>query len=391
MPKIVHINTVADPRNGVGGIVGSIHEAAAQHGWESHVVVGRSTPRMIDGARAVGGKVGLYVNALRARLWDNEGRNAETATRRVVKALDEIGPDVVHVHNLHGYYINLPMLGRWFERSGVPLVVTLHDCWMMTGHCCFQPSGGCDRWMGRCVDCPARRIYPKAWRRGDTAENMAMKHRFLGSASDVLIVSPSAKMDVDLSRSMLGDLRHTVIGNGVDRTVFCPDNSVKGKGGRMMVLGVASLWDDRKNPDLFNRLTRDFGDELDVVLVGHVNRAMHPAVRCVGPVADEQVLAGIYRQASVLLNASYGESFGMVTAEAIACGTPVVINSASGMDELIADGCGVAVDCNDVPAVVKAIKEASRISPRLPDRFSREAMAHGYYREYAGMVRQLPE
>ena len=224
MPTLFQINVTAN-WGSTGRIAEEIGGLALERGWQCYMAYGRGCPDSRLRLVRVGSDAGMYWNGLRSRLLDCEGLTATHATRRLVRLMERVRPDVVHLHNLHGYYLDYEVLFRHLAASGVPVVWTLHDCWPFTGHCAYFDFAGCDRWQTGCHHCPQRGAYPASWLADRSRRNWEAKRRAFTSPERLTLVPVSDWLGGLLGQSFLAGYPVHRIYNGVDTSVFCPQPS----------------------------------------------------------------------------------------------------------------------------------------------------------------------
>lgn len=352
--RIVQVNSFFSA-GGTARIVNGIYDAAKAAGDECLVAAARGEMVYVMDSFRICGKASVYGNAAAARMLDNEGFNGRISTMRLIDAILDYTPDVVHLHNLHGYYLNVGLLFDFLKVYGRPVVWTLHDCWAMTGHCAWFTSAQCRKWSlpGGCDgDCCQRQEYPASWMLSKARRNFQQKRESFTGVGNMNIVTPSMWLAGCVRHSMLKEYPVEVIYNGVDaENKFLPmPNRVKdryGIGGRQtMLLGVASPWNKRKGFDKFIELAGRLGEEYVIVLIGvscSQRRSLPENIIALPKMSDSE-LAEHYSAADLLLNLSEEETFGLVTVEALACGTPVLVLDSTACPETVDDTCGIVVD-----------------------------------------------
>lgn len=380
--RIAVINTFFD-RGGAARVMGGIVAAACAAGHSCLVAAARGCEAVVealccsDAAESRGdvavyrieGRLGVLRNVAEARLRDNDGFLAQRATRRLIARIEAFAPDVIHLHNLHGYYIDSRLLFDYIRRSGCRVVWTLHDGWTLTGHCALFSAIGCNGWESGCELCRHVGEYPRCVTKGHSARNFALKRLTFSGVERLRIVTPSEWLGGLVKRSYLGDYDVTVIPNGVDLDRFKPrESAVKarlGIEGRTMLLGVASTWLSAKGLDDFVALAELLGEKYAIVMVGVDERLRQRLPgRIIALPRTESVdeLAELYTAADFLLNLSREESFGLVSLEALACGTPVLAYNCTAAPEVLRRhagerDCGIIVnEAEGVAAVAAAIE-----------------------------------
>ena len=361
MPRLLQINATAN-WGSTGRIAEQIGAAAMERGWESYIAYGRSHGRSDSILLKVGNKVEVLLHVAKARFFDGAGLGSYLATRRLIRKIRKIAPDVVHLHNIHGYYLNYKVLFDFLNSSDIKTVWTFHDFWAVTGHCTHFVEASCGRWRSSCHDCPLSRRYPTTYT--DFSErNHKDKKSVFSSCGNLHLVAISDWAKDCISRSFLADKPVSIIPNGVDLDVFRSEGKpydLAGTEGKFIILAVASQWKEGKGFEDFLELSRLLKDDEVIVLVGvnHQQKSVLPAniigMDCVGSTEE---LAGIYSAADVLLSMSYAETFGMTIVEAAACGTPAVVYDNTGQRSLVSRQTGYAVPTGDVGAVYEAVQQ----------------------------------
>lgn len=365
--RYVQVNTV--PNGSTGTVMRRTAEERRAAGDDCWEMWGRGRSAENDREYNFGSRAGTYADALLTRLDDRAGFHSKGATRRLLAKLDEIDPDVVHLHNLHGYYVNVEMLFGWLASHRCLVRWTLHDCWAFTGHCAHFTYVGCDRWRTGCHDCPQKGTYPASCLMDSSTRNWEDKRRlFTGIPPERMgFIAPSRWLADLVGESFLGEYPLEVRRNSIDREVFKPTPSDfrerYGIGDRFMVLGVASPWTERKGLGVFSKLARALDSKkYAVVLVGLSKKQIKRLSRwIVGIERTESAreLSEAYTAADLFVNPSIEETFGMTVAEAVACGTPSVVVRGSACIEAAegAEHYVVARDLSDLKCVVTHCEE----------------------------------
>lgn len=362
--KVLQINTFCGSGGSTGRIVVNLYNILKEHGHECVVAYGRKfAPDSVRTVR-VGTNVDIYRHALFTRITDRVGFYSAQATRKFVKKIEQYSPDVIHLHNIHGYYINIEVLFEYLARANKPVVWTLHDCWAFTGHCPYFDYIGCDRWKTGCYKCPQKKEYPKSGVFDNSRRNYEQKKKLFTSVKDMTIVTPSVWLAELVKQSFLGKYQVRVINNGIDLDIFrSAESNFKERykiTNKCVILGVASVWDRRKGLDAFIELSKMLEDSYKVVLVGLSDKQMCKLPENIlGFTRTESVreLTEIYTMADVFVNPSVEETQGLTTVEALACGTPVIVYNATALPESVDSSCGVIVEKGNVNAMKAAVEE----------------------------------
>ena len=283
-------------------------------------------------------------------------------THSLIKSLKKFSPDIIHLHNLHGFCLNFPMLFKYLKKSGAKVVWTFHDCWAFTGHCPHFEICGCDKWQTQCKKCPQPRIYPKMYL--DTSKMMYCKKKkwFVG-LEDLTIVTPSEWLARLAGKSFFSAHEIKVINNGIDLSVFKPresnfrrKHSIEAK---YILLGVSFDWGYRKGLDVFIELAKRLNPKTyRIVLVGtdeNVDAQLPDEIISIHRTDDQIELAEIYSAADLFVNPTREENYPTVNMESIACGTPVLTFRTGGSPEIPDSLTGAVVDCNDIDKMEQEI------------------------------------
>lgn len=338
--KILMINSVCGIRS-TGRICTDLADALERQGHDVKIAYGRETvPQKYQKyAIKIGSDFSVKADALKTRLFDNAGFNSKSATKKFLKWVDKYDPDIIHLHNLHGYYINVQLLFEYLKKANKKVIWTLHDCWAFTGHCSYFDVAKCERWKTKCVDCPLKHSYPKAIidRSNRNHEN---KKRLFSTLSNMTIVTPSKWLAGLVGQTFLNKYQTVVINNGIDLTVFKPTESdfrkKHGLEDKKIVLGVASPWSGRKGLYDFLKLSEMLDEKYKIVLVGLTQEQIYKIpenILCISKTNNAQELAEIYTAADVFVNPTHSDNYPTVNLEAQACGTPVITYKTGGSPE----------------------------------------------------------
>ena len=342
----VHINTV--PNGSTGGIMMKEHRELLAVGEESFAFWGRGRDAEDEHEMRFASDLEVKADVLQTRLDGKAGFHSKAATKRLLARLDKINPDVVHLHNLHGYYLNVEMLFEWLAEHDCKVEWTLHDCWAFTGHCAHFTYVKCAQWKSHCAyakPCQQLGTYPKTYSKASCSWNFEQKKRLfnLVPADRMKLITPSQWLADLVGESFLAKYPVEVRHNTIDTSVFKPTPSDfrerYGIGDRFMILGVASPWTERKGLADFVRLAGELDSEkYAVVLVGlskNQVKEMPAGIVGLGRTDSSQKLAGIYSTADVFFNPTTEDNFPTVNLEAEACGTPVVTYDTGGCAETL--------------------------------------------------------
>ena len=363
--KLLQINPVVRLNTSTGRIMREIGELAIAAGWESYVAYSGARdgmPPHSSNLVPVGDKLDLAVHAVATRLFDAHGLASKRATKAFIRRIREIDPDVIHIHNIHGYFLNYPLLFQYLQESGKPVIWTIHDCWLYTGHCYYYSAVRCDKWRHGCGHCPQKHAFPASWLFDRSARNLRDKRRAFGALQNLTIVPVSDWLRQEMASSILADKHFQVIHNGIDLTVFRPEAAedaapVEGT----MILGVASIWLEEKGLGDLIALAGKLRADEKLVLVGRTTeeqRKRIPAsVQLIERTENIGKLAALYAQATAFVNPTWQDNYPTVNLEAIACGTPVVTYRTGGSIEAVSEGTGFVVEQGDVDGLLACVRE----------------------------------
>lgn len=363
MPILFQINTVANSGS-TGRITEDIGELAISKDWESYIAYGRGKAKSKSNLMKITNKIDFYFHALQTRFLDNHGLSSSHNTKRLIENIKRIKPDIIHLHNIHGYYLNYSLLFNFLSQTNIPVVWTLHDCWTYTGHCSHYTFAQCKRWKESCFNCPQKNRYPKSWFIDRSSQNYADKKRYFSSINNLTIITVSNWLENEVKQSFFKDKTIKTIHNGVNTKIFKPQNINKSNlnpllNNKFIILGVANVWDKYKGLDDFIQLRKKLSNEYIIILIGLNNKQIkHLPEGIIGIQHTNNIkeLAEYYTIADVYLNTSIEETFGMTTCESMACGTPVIVYNSTASPELVTNQTGFIVEPQDFNKIIKILE-----------------------------------
>ncbi len=365
--KVLQINIFGNLST--GRIAVDLYHVLRDNGHEGMVAFARNQIDEDVPHFQFGSKRSVYADGIMSRITDKAGFYSKKPTQQLIQKIEEYDPDIIHLHNLHGYYINIEILFDYLRRCGKPVVWTLHDCWAFTGHCCYYSMAKCSKWKTGCAHCPQKGAYPKSILRDNSEWNYRKKRELFTSLPGLQLVCVSNWLRHEVEQSFLKELPCEVIYNGIDLNVFKPTGSDfrkrYGLENKKIILGVASTWDARKGLDDFIRLSGMLDAEHQIVLVGLNEKQLRKIpsnILGIRRTNSIQELAEIYTAADVFLNASVEETFGLPTVEAMACGTPVIVYNATAVPEVVTEKSGFVVESHDIDTIVQRIPECENLN-----------------------------
>ena len=367
--KLLQINVAAN-WGSHGRIAEEIGLEAMAQGWESYIAYGRYANPSKSHVVKIGDLFDHCLHGAQSLLLDRHGLASCGPTKKLIREIEQIKPDLIHLHNIHGFYLNYPILFRYLSTVDIPVVWTLHDCWAFTGHCAWPIHGHCDRFQEQCCHCPLQsKGYPKSYLLDRSRSNFKLKKRYFRSLQDLHLVTVSRWLEQQVRLSFMQDMDIRTIYNGLDTEVFRPSGTppTSVTDGHPLVLGVCNAWYDWKGLDDMAALREILPDDYEVMVVGVNEDQMHrlpEGITCIRRTDSVSQLAEIYSQADVFVNPSKVESFGMTTAEALSCGTPSIVYDTSACPEVVDNFTGRVVPLGDVNALAKAVMEICSLPGR---------------------------
>ncbi|MBD5494019.1 MAG: glycosyltransferase [Lachnospiraceae bacterium] len=374
--KIVQINTVCN--TSTGQIMHDIQLAAQREGYDTISFVGRRKVYTDLKCEKFGNFFSFWTHVVLTVLFDCQGYGSFFSTKKLIKRLREEKPDIIHLHNLHGYYLNLPLLFRYLDNEFKGKIYwTFHDCWPFTGHCPYFVMAECDKWKRGCYKCPQKSQYPISLCFDASSLNYRRKKAMFTALESLVIITPSEWMKDLVKASFFNTMQVNVINNGIDIGIFHPCQDIRQlrdvlhkyniPSNKKILLGVASIWEKRKGLDLFISLAEQIPEKYIIVLVGLTPRQikrMPKSIIGLVRVESKEELAILYSSSQIFINPSMEESFSLVTVEAMACGTPVIALDTSAVKELVDTESGIVLSENKPEAYIDAIQRIENAEMR---------------------------
>jgi putative colanic acid biosynthesis glycosyltransferase len=357
----------------VGRIAEQIGQTVLEKGWESYITYARNNNPSESQVIKIGDKFDIYRHAIETRIFDNHCLSSTSATKDLVKRIKEINPDIIHLHHLHGYFINMEVLFDYLKESEIPVVWTFHDCWSFTGHCAYFDFVGCDKWKTQCYDCEQKKEYPTSLLFDRSRQNYIDKERIFNSVKNMTIVSVSKWLSEKVSESFLKNHDSRIIYNGVDLERFYPKDSrdkidaLYGTKDKFLLLGVATTWDGRKRLEDFIELSSLLDEKFAIILIGLSKEQLKKLPKNIIGVErteSQDELCEFYAASDLFLNLSVEETFGLTTAEALASGVPCVVYNATACPELVSEDTGFIVEKQDIKGLVQVINKARNLGKK---------------------------
>lgn len=404
MPTLFQINVTCN-WGSTGRIAEEIGQVAILQGWDSYIAYGRGKPVSKSHLIRIGNDWDMYEHGLETRIFDNHGLASRGVTQKLIRQIEEIKPDVIQLHNVHGYFVNYPILFDYLAKCKIPVVWTLHDCWTFTGHCAHFALAGCYQWKNEeCSHCKYKKSYPASLFFNRAHRNFLDKKKAFTAPKNMTIVTVSHWLEELVQQSFLSCHQVITINNGIDVQIFSPKNNGKkireklGISQPYMLLGVASVWEASKGIFDFVKLRELLpADQYAIVLVGVDDRTakiLPQGIVTVKRTNNVEELAEIYSVADVFLNPTWQDSFPTTNLEAMACGTPVVTYRTGGSPESLTEKTGKVVEQGDLVAFVSNIEEICKKGKNTYVEVCRQGVVENYnkkdrYLDYIKLYQQL--
>lgn len=393
--KILMINSVCGIRS-TGRICTDLATALESQGHEVKIAYGRENVPEQFGKYAVriGSDLDVKLHGIKARLLDASGFGSRRATVKFIRWVKEYDPDVIHLHNIHGYYIHVGILFDYLRTCGKKIIWTLHDCWTFTGHSGTCDQVSCEKWKNECNHCPLIHDYPKSFV-DNSRKNYIRKKELFTSVDELIFVTPSKWLSGLVKSSFFKDKKVVVIPNGVDTEQFYPlDSDFKKDHGiqdKVMLLGCASAWGKAKGLEDFKTLAENLDSRFQVVLVGLTKEQialMPSSIICIERTQSIKELAQIYSAADLFVNLTYADVFPTVNIEALACETPVLTYDTGGCAECLHDKNGISFEKGNLSDVIRFLNteyhsgmfegKAPECTADVPNPYSKELSIQQY-------------
>ena len=354
MPTLLQINVCCATKS-TGKICEDIALVAMKNGYECYMAYGRTYKPSKCHEIKIGNKLNVYEHYAEHRMFDNDGLASRFVTKKFLKQVDIIKPDIIHLHNIHDHYINYKMLFEYIIEHNIPVVWTQHDCWAFSGGCMYFDETGCEKWKSGCGSCPIKGMVDRS------SHHYNLKKSLTSHISNLIMVPVSDWIAGLLRQSFMKDRAIITLKNGIDLNVFKPSQSnlrteLNIHADKTIVLGVACPWSKRKGMDDFIKLAED--KSLQIVLVGMTAKqksALPSSIIAIERTHNQQELAQYYTMADVFVNATYSDNYPTTNLEAMACGTPVITYNTGGSIEAVTPETGMIVEQGNIESLREAI------------------------------------
>lgn len=358
--KIMQINITCG-RGSTGKLSQALYEASILEGYEARFAYSAYTPTLKE-AFSIESKLQNYLRRGLNRYLGRKQKHSTPGTKRLIRYIKREKPDLIHLHNVQQNSVNYHLLFKFLKESGIPVVYTLHDCFAFTGGCFYFTEMNCDGYKTGCNDCPVS--YKLDDRTCPAEKAYISKKELLGSNNNVYTVCVSQWLRDCATASYMGEMKHppVTIYNGINTALFNPrENSIRKELGipenSFVIFSAAYVWDARKNPELFLQLSKKLAEDVTIVLVGQgLENVNAPNIIRLNRTESQDELARLYSAADVFINASMEETFGLTTAEALACGTPAIVFNSTACPEIVDEHTGIVAE-HTVDGLLKAVQQ----------------------------------
>lgn len=396
--KILQINSV--PYGSTCTIMLGIQEIARNKGIQVDTAAGYSyhPVALPKNHIQLGGFMDKSLHILLSYVTGKHGFFSKRSTYKLLRKIEEEKYDILHFHNLHGWYINLPLLFDYVKKRNIKIIWTLHDCWTFTGQCPYFTFAECEKWKTGCQNCPQYQKYPSTFFDNSNRMYQCKKEMFTG-ISDLTLVTPSQWLAGLVKQSFLKEYPVQVIHNGIDLSVFKHTDSDFRKRfhceDKFILLGVAFGWEARKGLDVFIELSKSLDSSYQIVLVGvdkKTKKILPDNIIALERTQNQHELTAIYSTADVFVNPTREDNFPTVNIEALACGTPVITFKTGGSPETLDATCGSVVACGDLNGLIEEIKRVKNTRPYLAENCRKRAEnfdRNSRFREYMDLYREI--
>lgn len=395
--KVVQINSVCE-YGSTGRIAVDLSRAMTEAGIENYIFYGVGKSEYPLGIK-FGNNLYLKSNIIKTRFLGKHGFYSKLATKKMIEKLDEIKPDVIHLHNIHGHYINVEMLFDYIKKNKIRVIWTLHDCWSFTGHCSHFEYVGCERWKTGCESCKQLKEYPKSLIFDRSKQSYADKKKAFCGVENMTIVTPSQWLSRLVGESFLRDYKTTVVNNGVDLNRFYPMKSdMKKRLGiedKRMILAVSMGFGERKGYSFYSELSKGLSEDAVIVMVGvskEQAESMPKNIIGIERTQNSEELAMLYSEADAFLNLTLEDTFPTVNMESLACGTPIITWTVGGSPEIPDEKTGIVLErlnMKEVCDTVNSFKKTEEMSEECVKRartcFDKKQMIIKYLEIYKGV------
>lgn len=398
--KVLQINSVCGTGS-TGRIVVQISDYLNQQDVENYIAYGYGKSGRPN-TFCFGNSLDAHLHSFFSRKLGWQGKMSHIPTWHLIRYMERINPDIVHLHNIHGHYLNYEMLFQYLKKKNCQVVWTFHDCWPVTGKCAHFTEVKCEKWKTGCFECPQLDRYPDSERDRSRKSYLEKKEAFT-SIPNLHIVTVSNWLKSVVEASFLGKADVRSIYNGIDTERFSyQDSSIREQyqlQGKFIILSLASVWNKGKGLERFIALSKKLQKDEMIVLIGVTpdqQKCLPKNIIGLPRISDQIVLTQWYSTADVYINFSIEETFGLVVAEAMACGTPAIVMNSTACPEVVDSDTGFVVepmDIDEVQAAIETIKARGKdvYSLKCKERIYQLFNLRLMQRQYCDLYKELEE
>lgn len=398
--KLLLINSVYAFRS-TGRIVQELKDYAESKNDRVFVAYGRYLKEAEENIYRIGSKYSTIRHMTMTTLFDAHGFSSKNETKLLIKWIEEIKPDVIHIHNIHGYYLNVEELFNFFKTSKIPVVWTLHDCWSFTGHCAHFEYANCDKWKTQCHHCPEKCNYPISYGLDNSLINYKKKREIFSGLDNILLVSPSKWLSDRLKESFLNNYQTDIINTGIDLNVFFKPNKdvirLKEFVDKFIILGVANPWSERKGLSFFHELSKNLNSNEIIIMIGLNKKQINLLPKNIigyEVIQSPKKLAYFYQISDVFINPTLEDTYPTTNLESLACGTPVITFNSGGSSESIDDRTGIVLKKKNIESLIEAKNQVKKLGKdyfssnciEKSKNFNKKLFQEKYYSVYLKMI-----
>ncbi|EOI6515858.1 glycosyltransferase [Enterococcus faecium] len=340
--RVLFINSVCGVGS-TGRICTDLYDLFQENGHQCCIAYGRGDASEKYNSYKIGGRINNYIHVLETRLLDNHGFSSRRATKNFIKFIENYNPDIINIHNIHGYFLNIEILCEYLSRIKAKIIWTLHDGWLFSGHAAHPKLDTNGEPIFKKGIQSQSREYPKSYVNREK-RNYYKKKTAVLKIPTIQFITPSNWLSETAKMTYLKKYSFKVINNGIDLNSFYPDAPSK-MPKKKIILGVSSFWNESKGLQIFNELANLLDlDQYEIMLVGNIKEKVNKKIKIIDRTDSVDELRKIYSSATYFVNPTFNDTFPTVNIEALACGTPVITFKTGGSPEMITKETGIIVE-----------------------------------------------
>lgn len=350
--RVLFVNSVVD----FGSTGRIVRDLSTIKDVESLIVYGRGKSKDNSNTFIISNPLNTLYSIGSTILFNDETLLNKRSTKKLINKIEEFKPDIIHLHNIHGYYVNYIELFEYINSKDIKLVWTLHDCWPFTGYCPYFDLANCKKYKDNCDNCSIGFTYPYSLFKQNISKHYNIKKEFFTLNKNLTIITPSKWLEDKVRDSYLKDKNILTIHNGIDLNNFKPHYK---KENGFNILFVANYWTKSKGINQLEKIIRNIDDDIKVEIVGDINASSYLKNRCtlIKRTTSQEELAKIYSKNHLLINPTLEENLPTVNIESLACGTPIITYNTGGSPEIIDKDTGIVVDKYDFKSLAEIINK----------------------------------